>query len=136
MVPASAGSPAWEACGAASLRPAVATLDFYYDSFQSYEGWVRPILQEKPGYYVARQIHGTFQYDPAAIGSIGITGAAPLMWGNDFPHAEGTYPHSRRIVRELLGGLPADDAALIGGGTAAELFHFDAEVLATAPTSS
>ena len=118
---------------AAWISWAMATLDFYYDSFQSYEGWVRPILPEKPGFYIARQVHGTFQYDPVAVLAIAHTGTAPLLWGNDFPHAEGTYPHSRKIVRELMAGLDSEDAARIVGGTAAELFRFDPEVLKTAP---
>ena len=118
---------------AAWISWAMATLDFYYDSFQEYEGWVRPILPEKPGYYIARQVHGTFQYDPVAVTAIAHTGAAPLLWGNDFPHAEGTYPHSRKIVRELMHGLESRDAARIVGGTAAQLFAFAPEVLGTAP---
>jgi predicted TIM-barrel fold metal-dependent hydrolase len=118
---------------AAWISWAMATLDFYYDSFQEYEGWVRPILPEKPGHYISRQVHGTFQVDPVAVTAISHTGVAPLLWGSDFPHAEGTYPHSRKVVRELMGGLKSEDAARIVGGTAAELFRFDREVLLTPP---
>src|SRR5690606_7038539 len=93
--------------------------------------WVRPRLQEKPSFYLARQVHATFQYDPSALGNLARTGVAPLMWGSDYPHAESTYPHSRETVRELFGGLPEADARRIVGETAAELFHFAPEVLTT-----
>ena len=109
----------------------MATLDFYYDAFQEYEGWVRPVLPEKPGYYIARQVHGTFQVDPVAVTALAHTGPGPLLWGSDFPHAEGTYPHSRKVVRDLFAGVDDADAARIVGGNAAELFRFDAEVLET-----
>ena len=107
------------------------TVDYYYKAFQEYEGWVRPLLPEPPSFYMTRQIHGTFQYDPVAIGNLAHTGTAPLLWGSDFPHAEGTYPNSRRVVRELFADVTLEEAAAMLGGTAAELFRFDAEVLET-----
>jgi predicted TIM-barrel fold metal-dependent hydrolase len=116
---------------AAWIAWAMTTLDFYYESFQEYEGWVRPILPEKPSYYLARQVHGTFQVDPVAVTALPHTGPGPLLWGSDFPHAEGTYPRSREVVRELFGAIDSDDAARIVGGNAAELFHFEPDVLAT-----
>jgi predicted TIM-barrel fold metal-dependent hydrolase len=116
---------------AAWISWAMTTLDFYYDRFQQYPGWVRPILPEKPSHFIARQVHGTFQFDPVAVRNLPSTGAAPLLWGSDFPHAEGTYPKSRETVRALFEGVPVDAASAIVAGNAARLFRFDPEILAT-----
>jgi hypothetical protein len=109
----------------------MSTVDYYYDAFQEYEGWVKPILPEKPSAYMARQIHGTFQDDPVAITNLPNTGVAPLLWGSDFPHAEGTYPHSRATLARLFAGVDRETTARIVAGTTAGLFGFDPEVLTT-----
>jgi predicted TIM-barrel fold metal-dependent hydrolase len=114
------------------LSWAMCTVDYYYAAFQQYEGWVKPILREKPSDSMRRQIHGTFQFDPVAVHNLALTGAAPLLWGSDFPHAEGTYPRSREVVYELFAQVPLEDAAQIVAGSAARLFRFDPNVL-TAP---
>jgi predicted TIM-barrel fold metal-dependent hydrolase len=113
---------------------AMDTLDFYTDAFSNYiddkgRNWVRPKLEARPSHYIARQVHGTFQYDPTGVANIDRTGVDALMWGSDYPHEEGTYPHSREWVQKLLGGLEPDQAARIAGGTAASMFGFDDEVL-------
>jgi len=110
---------------------AMSTADFYHESFQEYDGWVWPDLPEKASFYMTRQIHGTFQYDPFLVDSLARTGTAPPMWASDFPHAEGTFPNSRKSVEEQLAGLAPETAAEIVGGTAARLFRFDPEVLKT-----
>jgi predicted TIM-barrel fold metal-dependent hydrolase len=107
------------------------TVDHYYHSFLEYPGWIKRELRDAPSHYITRQIHGTFQWDPSAIATIGRTGPAPLLWGSDFPHAEGTYPHSRKVVQSLLGDLDEAQARLVAGGTAADLFRFDPEVCTT-----
>jgi predicted TIM-barrel fold metal-dependent hydrolase len=114
------------------LSWAMSTVDYYYEAFQQYEGWVKPILPGKPSDFMRRQIHGTFQFDPVAIDNLARTGVAPLLWGSDFPHAEGTFPHSRDAVQRLLAEVEIEDAAQIVAGTAASLFRFDRHVL-TAP---
>ena len=115
---------------------AMDTLDYYNDAFLNYQddfgrNWVRPVLKEKPSFYIGRQIHATFQDDPSAVANLARTGAAPLLWGSDYPHEESTYPHSRETVERLFGGLDTEVAAKIVGGTCAELFHFDQSVLTT-----
>jgi predicted TIM-barrel fold metal-dependent hydrolase len=112
------------------------TLDFYTDAFTNYQdevgrNWVRPHLAEKPSHYMARQLHATFQDDPSAVANLARTGVAPLLWGSDYPHEESTYPHSRDTVAKLFGHLDPADAAMIAGGTCAELFGFDHAVLTT-----
>lgn len=110
------------------LAWAMNTADHYDRAFRQYPGWVRPELREKPSVYMARQIHGTFQYDPVAVASIAQTGSDPLLWGSDFPHAEGTYPHSRASVAEQFAGVAEEQVARMVGGTAAKLFGFAPEV--------
>jgi len=112
------------------------TLDFYNDAFLNHQddygrNWVRPVLPEKPSFYLARQVHATFQDDPSAVANLERTGVSPLLWGSDYPHEESTYPHSRETVARLFGKLDADDAAQIVGETCAKLFHFDDAVLTT-----
>ena len=113
------------------LAWAMSTLDHYHEAFQQIRGWVRPVLPEPPSFYMKRQLHGTFQFDEVAIAMIHKTGVAPLLWGSDYPHSEGTYPHSRRVVERLCGGLDPADAAAIVHGTAARLFGFAPSVLET-----
>lgn len=103
---------------------AMSTLDFYTDAFMGY-GWVKPELPLKPSEYLIRNIHATFQNDPAAINGLPLTGASPLLWGSDYPHDEGTYPHSRGVVKNLFDGIPLEDTKKMVGGTAADLFRFD-----------
>ena len=92
---------------------------------------IHPDLKEKPSFYVSRQIHATFQDDPVAINNLSITGPECLLWGSDYPHEEGTYPHSRAVVDRLSTGLGKAATGKIFRDTAAKLFSFDPEVLAT-----
>ena len=62
-----------------------------------------------PSFYLRRQIHATFQDDPIAVHNIPYTGTDALIWGSDYPHEEGTYPHSRAVVTRLAQGLTDAD---------------------------
>lgn len=122
---------------AAWLGWVMQTIDFYTTSFLRYDvthggkPWINPVLPEPPSYYIRRQIHATFQDDPVALHNIRFTGAESILWGNDYPHEEGTYPHSRDIVQRLTAdlNLGPDIAAQVFCTNAAELFGFDQDVL-------
>jgi len=47
------------------------------------------------------------------------------MWGSDYPHSESTFPQSRKILAEILAGVPDDEQAKIAGATAARVYRFD-----------
>ena len=57
-------------------------------------------------------------------------GLDKIMWGSDYPHAEGTWPHTREKLRETFGGCPEDEIAPVVGGNAARVYDFDPEKLA------
>ncbi len=57
-------------------------------------------------------------------------GLDAFMWGNDFPHPEGTWPHTRASIRDSFFDVPADETARMLGGTAASVYRFDVDKLA------
>jgi predicted TIM-barrel fold metal-dependent hydrolase len=57
-------------------------------------------------------------------------GVGNMMWGNDFPHPEGTWPHTRKWLRSAFHDIPVDETRAILGGSAAEMYGFDTEALA------
>ena len=56
-------------------------------------------------------------------------GVDNIMWGTDYPHPEGTWPHTRKMMVETLHGLPEDEIAAMLGGNAADFYGFDLEAL-------
>jgi hypothetical protein len=55
-----------------------------------------------------------------------------MMWGSDYPHSESTFPQSRKILAEILAGVPHDDQAKIAGGNTARVYNFDVARLTAA----
>jgi predicted TIM-barrel fold metal-dependent hydrolase len=57
-------------------------------------------------------------------------GVGNIMWGNDFPHPEGTWPNTRTWLRDAFWDCPIDDTRRILGLNAAAVYGFDTETLA------
>ena len=82
--------------------------------FRLNERWPYPL---RPSEYVGRQIHVSFQEDPVAIACRHLTGISTLMWGADYPHAEGTFMHSRESIDHQFKGIDPEERKAILGGT-------------------
>ena len=52
-----------------------------------------------------------------------------MMWGSDYPRSESTFSQSRKILAEILAGVPDDEQAKIAGGTTACAYQFNVERL-------
>ncbi len=76
-----------------------------------------------------RLCHATFMTDPVAVHNRSITGVERLLWGNDYPHHEGTWPHSVGAVREQFAPVAHDDVLAMVAGNAARVFGFDVSML-------
>jgi hypothetical protein len=77
---------------------------------------------------VQRQFHVSFQDDPVAVACRHLTGVSSIVWGNDYPHAEGTFRGSRELIAKQFVGVPDDEKAAMIGGTLADLLGFSAPV--------
>ena len=97
--------------------------------FRVNDTWLHPL---KPSDYIKRQFHISFQDDLVAVVCRHFTGLSTLMWGNDYPHAEGTFnsgkgKHSPDLLPELFTGVPDDERKAMVGGTLGGLLGFDRE---------
>ena len=57
-------------------------------------------------------------------------GVGNIMWGNDFPHPEGTWPHTKEWLRNAFSDIPEIETQAILGTNAAKIYDFDAAALA------
>lgn len=89
--------------------------------FKLNEKWPYPL---KPSEYVQRQFHVQFQDDPVAVACRHITGISTIVWGNDYPHAEGTFRGSRALIEQQFTGVPDDERRAILGGTLGDLLGY------------
>jgi hypothetical protein len=103
-------------------------------------GWVLPWLQDaeamfdtysemverpehRPSHYWRRNCSATFQADALGLSHIDILGADRVMWASDYPHTEGTFGFSARMMEAIVDQIGADDAALVLGGNAKRVFR-------------
>jgi Amidohydrolase len=103
----------------AADQPAMARL------FRLNDKWPYPLTASE---YVQRQFHVSFQDDPTAVAARDITGVSTIIWGNDYPHAEGTFRHSQELIADQFAGVPDADRTAILGGTLGGLLGFTAPV--------
>jgi predicted TIM-barrel fold metal-dependent hydrolase len=80
----------------------------------------------RPSDFFHRNVVLSFQEDAIGIRLRDVIGVDNMMWGSDYPHSESTFPQSRKILAEILSGVPEDEQAKIVGGNTARVYHFDA----------
>jgi predicted TIM-barrel fold metal-dependent hydrolase len=88
--------------------------------------WVRPQLPMLPSEYWRRQGYATFQDDPIGLRLYREVGVDNMLWGNDYPHHEGTWPHSQEVIAATMGHLTDEERAKVLGLNAARLYGFTA----------
>jgi predicted TIM-barrel fold metal-dependent hydrolase len=79
-------------------------------------------LDALPSFFLKRQAHATFMWDPLAVRNRDLTGTDCLLWGNDYPHLEGSYPYSQEWVEKQFAGVPEAEIEKMTYGNAAALF--------------
>jgi len=109
-------------CGAGWLAWTLYALDEQYERKHM---WIDPKLDMKPSEYFMRQGHVTFGDDPVALATLNFIGEETLLWGSDYPHDEGTFPHSKEVIDRMFEGYPEETKRKIVYGNAARLYGFE-----------
>ncbi|MBV1906431.1 MAG: amidohydrolase [Pseudomonadales bacterium] len=95
------------------------------EAYKKHHMFVRPKLDLLPSEYFKRNGFATFQEDKPGLDSARSNGLVDnFMWANDYPHHEGTWPHSSAAIERTMGDLDDSERARILGLNAARVFGF------------
>jgi predicted TIM-barrel fold metal-dependent hydrolase len=93
------------------------------EAYLKHHMWVRPKLQGLPSDYYKAHGFASFQEDPPGLDLAEKYGLADnFMWANDYPHHEGTWPHSAEAIERTMTGLSDETRAKVLGLNAARFF--------------
>ncbi|MCS5638572.1 MAG: amidohydrolase, partial [Myxococcota bacterium] len=71
-------------------------------------------------------IYTTFQDDWVAFQSANMMNWKRLMWANDFPHSDSTWPWSQEVLGKMIGELGQTQRDWILHDNVAQLYRLDA----------
>jgi predicted TIM-barrel fold metal-dependent hydrolase len=100
-------------------------------AYKRHRNWLAPgvELSKLPSEYFAENIYTTFQDDWVAFRSADQMNWRRLMWANDFPHSDSTWPWSQEMLAEQSKHLSAEQREGILCGNVAELYGIDLATL-------
>lgn len=110
-------------CGAGWLAWVLYALD---EQYQRKHMWLEDKLDLNLSDYFKRQGHATFGDDPVALATLDYIGDSALLWGSDYPHDEGTFPHSKDVIDRIFDGYSEDIKRKVVYQNAADLYRFPA----------
>jgi predicted TIM-barrel fold metal-dependent hydrolase len=96
-------------------------------AFKRHRNWLPPgqKLSKLPSEYFRENVYVTFQDDWVAFKTADLMNWHRLMWANDFPHSDSTWPWSQELLAEHHADLRPEQRERILSGNAAELFKID-----------
>jgi predicted TIM-barrel fold metal-dependent hydrolase len=106
--------------GGATWVPFIA--DRMEEGYRQHGLFVRPRLSRRPREIMHEQVYASFQHDRTAIGAYTALGYKNVLWGSDYPHSEGTYGHTQKVLHELFDDVDEDVRYHITRGAFLELF--------------
>ena len=112
--------------GAGWLKPIGERMDEVYFG---HAPWVEPKLRRKPSQIVKDQVYAAFQNDVGAL-DIRKEYLNTLLFSSDYPHSEGTFPFTQRVLSEGFAKIPdltSSEIAAVLGLNAARIFHISPE---------
>ena len=101
------------------------TLQALDEAYKKHHMFVRPKLKMLPSEYFRQNGFASFQED-----KVGLDLAREhdlvnnFLWANDYPHHEGTWPHSPQAIERTMGMLDERERAKILGLNSARIFKF------------
>ena len=87
-------------CGVGWIPYVLARMDDEYeDQFHNLN------FSLKPSEYWRRQGYSTFQRETIVADVVHLVGEDNILWGSDYPHPDGVWPDSAKVIEEDLGRL-------------------------------
>jgi predicted TIM-barrel fold metal-dependent hydrolase len=97
------------------------------DVWHTHRGWAhgQDKCPELPSTYYYRQVYSCFFKDPVGVSVLDRVGVDNVLFETDYPHQDGTWPHSREAAALQFGHLPQDQIDKIARGNAIKLLGLE-----------
>lgn len=82
-----------------------------------------PDMKRLPSEQIADNIYFTFQDDIVALNMLNMLNPRRLMWANDFPHSDATWPWSQQLIHNQMQHLTDEQKRWILRDNAIEAFN-------------
>jgi predicted TIM-barrel fold metal-dependent hydrolase len=92
--------------GGASWVPALA--DRLDEGYRQHGAFAEPKLSRLPSEIICSQVYASFQHDRSAVPALDAMDYPNVLWGDDYPHLEGTFGHTQQTLHDLFDGVDAD----------------------------
>jgi predicted TIM-barrel fold metal-dependent hydrolase len=102
--------------------------DYY---FRRFRGVNPPPITKEPSEYMRNQVFSCFFNDSVCGRNLEWWGQDNVMWSNDFPHANSTWPNSIKVIQRDLGHLPLETQTKVLAANACKLYGLDMSALPT-----
>jgi predicted TIM-barrel fold metal-dependent hydrolase len=101
-------------------------------------GWadVSATIPEPPSTYYWGRVYGCFFDDAAGLEAIDKIGPDQVTFETDYPHADGTWPHTKKIAEEQFGHMDQAIIDKIARDNVIRLFSLDLPLAAELRTGS
>jgi uncharacterized protein len=105
-------------------------------AYERHRHWMRGReLEKAPSAYFREHIYFTFQDDYTAFKYKDDVNIERMMWANDFPHSDSTWPWSQDLLRTQLAHVSEAERNLILHDNAAALYRLDTRALPVQATA-
>jgi predicted TIM-barrel fold metal-dependent hydrolase len=96
------------------------------EAYLKHHMWAFPKLKQLPSEYFRSNGFASFQEDPVGLALADKFDLADnFLWANDYPHHEGSWPHSSEAIERQMGHLTDEQRAKILGLNAARLWNIE-----------
>jgi len=97
------------------------------DVWETHRGWSHShqFCPEPPSTYYFSNVHSCFFKDAIGVKMLEEVGVDNVMFETDYPHQDGTWPHSRQAAAEQFGHLDDVTVHKLARGNAIRLFGLD-----------
>lgn len=97
-------------------------LDFEHENYREHLG---DLSKLRPSEQFRRNVSCTFQDEKLGVEMIPLIGEDNVMWASDYPHGDGTFPHTREAVQRIFANSTPDLQRKVSRDNAAKLYRID-----------
>lgn len=97
-------------------------------AYKRHRFWLTcPNLEQLPSWYIRNNVFMTFQDDWTAFQFADLINPLRLMWANDYPHADSTWPDSQQLLAEHASILTPESRRRILRDNVVELYSLQVQ---------